>query len=609
MTRGEMREHCGTLCHYARDILLLLRHEDKRIIAANEAALAAYGYDYDELLSLTIADLRTPEENGAAEAQLARAASEGVMFETVHRRRDGNTFPVEVNAQPAHVDGQRAIVNVIRDISERKQAEAEIRAAAENYRALFDAANDAIFVHDPETGCIVDVNRKGTETYGYNPTEVCQLTVGDISAGIPPYTQEDARQHIQKAAAGEPQVFEWLAKDRHGRTFWVEVSLKRATIAGQPRLLAIMRDIDDRKRAEEERERLLGELEATISSIPDAVIVYDTQGKIQRLNPAAQAMLRYPRAEREKPFVERAETVRVETPEGKPFPLEETPTLRALRGEVVQGVIAVIHLPPGGVIWANASAAPVRGAEGHLLGAVLTLVDITAQHEQQEQREDFNRMVSHDLRQPLTVIQGHVQLLQGELPKAEPPNREQLSLQAIDVSATRMDKMIQELVEAARLETGHFRLEPRPLDLLPYVRDLVRRLGGAIPAERLQIEAPAEVPPVLADPDRLERVLGNLIDNALKHSPTEAPVVVRLGPGADEVVVSVIDRGPGIPPEDLPHIFQRYYRATARQQRRAGLGLGLYIARLIAEAHGGRIWAESTPGQGSTFSFTLPLAK
>ena len=138
----------------------------------------------------------------------------------------------------------------------RKKTEQAWRESEANYRAIFDAANDAIFLHDAETGAILDLNRKGCELYGYTVEEVRRLDVGALSAGIPPYCQEDALRWVTAAREGEPQLFEWLAKDKSGRYFWVEVNLKQAAIGGEERLLAAVRDITDRKRGEEESRRL-----------------------------------------------------------------------------------------------------------------------------------------------------------------------------------------------------------------------------------------------------------------------------------------------------------------------------------------------------------------
>jgi len=142
-------------------------------------------------------------------------------------------------------------VHIIRDITDRKRIEEDLVKSEQNYRSIFDAANDAIFVHDAKTGRVLDVNRKMCEMYVCTPQEARHLDVGALSSGQAPYTQRDALQLISKAAEGEPQLFEWHAKDAQGRLFWVEVNLKKATIAGEMRLLAVVRDITERKKAEE----------------------------------------------------------------------------------------------------------------------------------------------------------------------------------------------------------------------------------------------------------------------------------------------------------------------------------------------------------------------
>jgi PAS domain S-box-containing protein len=147
---------------------------------------------------------------------------------------------------------------------ERRQAEEALRASEASYRAIFDSSNDAIFVHDLETGAILDVNRKACALHGYSPEEFRQLDIGDFSAGEPPYTTEDALRYMHRAGGGETQVFEWLGKHRSGRLFWGEVTLKRTTIDGQDRLLANVRDITERKEAEEALRHAYDELEARV---------------------------------------------------------------------------------------------------------------------------------------------------------------------------------------------------------------------------------------------------------------------------------------------------------------------------------------------------------
>ncbi|MHB1132178.1 MAG: PAS domain-containing sensor histidine kinase [Chloroflexota bacterium] len=240
-------------------------------------------------------------------------------------------------------------------------------------------------------------------------------------------------------------------------------------------------------------------------------------------------------------------------------------------------------------------------------GALVVLWDITELHQLQEGREDFVRAISHDLRQPLTVVSGQAQLLPHYLPAelGERDARLLRGLESIRVNAKRMATMIADLLESLRLESGQLQLHLAPTDLKRLIGEIVARMLGPEASRRVVVEIAEPEVVVQADPERLERVLVNLISNALAYSAPEAPVTISLRQTAQCVVVAVRDEGIGIPAKDVAHLFQRYYR-TAIGRRPEGLGLGLYIARLIVESHGGRIWCESQEGQGSTFSFTLP---
>ncbi len=222
------------------------------------------------------------------------------------------------------------------------------------------------------------------------------------------------------------------------------------------------------------------------------------------------------------------------------------------------------------------------------------------------EREDFIRMIYHDLRSPLTPMMGQAQWLLGRLAE-KGMEKEAAGAGAILRNARRINLMIQELVETTRLESAALELHKEPTDLGMLVADLAGRLGTVEDRGRLRVQRGEELPRVAVDRQRIERVIENLITNALKYSPPDTPVVVQCRRSEGEVVISVIDQGVGIPPEHQAHLFERFYRAGAGAKVE-GLGLGLYISRLIVEAHGGRIWVESQVGQGSTFSFALPTA-
>ncbi|MGI5837379.1 MAG: MASE3 domain-containing protein [Chloroflexota bacterium] len=225
-----------------------------------------------------------------------------------------------------------------------------------------------------------------------------------------------------------------------------------------------------------------------------------------------------------------------------------------------------------------------------------------------EQQEDLVRMVSHDLRSPLTAVQGQAQLLARMLKRSEQGAPLLRSAESIVVSARRMNSMIQDLVDMARMESNQMQLNRVPIALRDYLLELERRLEGVFEIDRLRMDIAEDLPRVFADPDRLERIFTNLLSNALKYSSSDTEVAVKVEVVDGMVKISVIDRGPGIGPDDLPNMFQRYYRAMGTR-RADGLGLGLYITRMLVESHGGRIWVDSEVGKGSTFSFTLPVSQ
>lgn len=355
----------------------------------------------------------------------------------------------------------------------------------------------------------------------------------------------------------------------------------------------------------EKAARRAAEIDAAITAIADGVAITDPESRIVRVNAAAERILGFTPEERRLPLAERKVLLRTEKADGTPFDLEELPTWRALRyGETTYGVIMIIHhARTGKATWVSNSSAPIRAADGSVLGAITIFSDISAMRELQELREDLMRAVSHDLRNPLGVVLGHAELIERF---ADKPDLVRKSAAALITGARRMETMIADLVESAQLEAGEIRIERRSVDLKAFLRDLLERTKVSMDVGRIKLDIATDLPNVLADPDRLDRIMTNLISNALKYSPPETAVHIRAKRIDGEVLTSVTDRGIGIAPEDLPHIFERFYEPKVRPERR-GLGLGLFITKKLVEAHGGRIWVESRLGKGSTFYFTIPL--
>lgn len=230
-------------------------------------------------------------------------------------------------------------------------------------------------------------------------------------------------------------------------------------------------------------------------------------------------------------------------------------------------------------------------------------IDITESKQHEQFRDQYVGLISHDLRSPLLAISLATATLKMVL------EREQVAqaapaLETIRHSGRRMSEMIEDLVETTRLESGQLQLHKSIVDLEQMARTVARQ-QGTIASRPIRCETSSSAL-VLADAGRVERVLENLVGNAVRYSPAGSPVSVQVEADDDEARVTVTDSGIGIPADVLPRLFQRFYRAGGNDAS-GGLGLGLYTSRLIIEHHGGRIWATSTPGAGSTFGFSLPM--
>lgn len=409
--------------------------------------------------------------------------------------------------------------------------------------------------------------------------------------------------------SGEPVSSDDWAVAAGGRVRRVSFHIQRVSAAGQAILVTVWETTplwEARSAAQDAADVALRhaiELDATFDAVADGFVLCGPGGEILRMNAEARRLLAFDEHERRAPPPEQYALLHVSTLDGHPLPYAESPIACALRGETVRGM----HLQAGRgdrTCWVIASGAPVRAPDGRITGAVLTFSDETPLHELEEARDDLVRMISHDLRTPLNAVYTQAHLIRrhpGDAARVEERAR------AIARSCERMSAMIQDLVEATLLEAGQLRIDPMPLDLRALLPELLERFRGGIDVDRVRLEVAPELPYVLADPHRLERIVVNLLSNALKYSPAQGEVVLEASKEDGRVAIAVADRGVGIAPEDLPHVFDRFFRARGAR-RPEGLGLGLYITRLLVEAHGGEVEVRSRLGQGSTFRVLLPAA-
>jgi signal transduction histidine kinase len=287
--------------------------------------------------------------------------------------------------------------------------------------------------------------------------------------------------------------------------------------------------------------------------------------------------------------------------------------VRALCGETVVNAEFELHRPDCSTIVAQLNAAPVITEDGRQLGAVSVFRDITERAELDRVKDSFLSAAAHDLKTPLATIKAVAQMSERRLQRPEPDlARLEDALRRIDTTATRAARMVNELLDLSRLQMGQpLDLQFTELDLGRLVRQTVAELPDGQRSRIVLPEVTGEAR-VVGDELRLERVLANLISNAVKYSPAGAPIELGLRVESDEmggwVVVTVRDRGIGIPAEDQDKIFGRFYRARNVEGRIPGTGIGLFSARQVVESHRGQIEIESQEGAGTTVTVRLPLA-
>lgn len=342
------------------------------------------------------------------------------------------------------------------------------------------------------------------------------------------------------------------------------------------------------------------ELEAILRGIADGVIVTDSELNLLLMNPVATRM-----------FPPKSD-VTTSLPLPELVPNEELVAMfhEALHSEG-KSVVREISLSSGQerapTIY-QALASPFLGADGRIRGLATVLRDITAQKEIERMKSNFLSVVSHELKTPLHSIKGFVDIiLLGKT--GEITDTQKDFLQTVQDQATRLQNLINDLLEFSRLESGQVKLRLGEVSLRELTSAVCDRLLPLAEHGQVQLvnHTSDDLPPVEADQMRIEQVLSNLVDNALKFTPPMGTVTIHAEDAGDEVLVSVSDTGIGIAASELEKIFDRFYQVQSGSTRRyRGTGLGLTICKHIVEYHQGRIWADSVEGQGSTFSFVLP---
>lgn len=368
--------------------------------------------------------------------------------------------------------------------------------------------------------------------------------------------------------------------------------------------VSIEREQEERVEAERERAQLLDAVEreratllAVIDASPVGLQLAETGGEHVTSNPRAQELY----GALEDPFDPRRLCERLLDESEHRLSPDELPLVRALQGEIVQGRVLLARRPDGSTTPVLVSASPVRGPSGQMIGAVCTTEDVSVLKRLERMRIEWSAVVAHELRQPLSVARAALDhLLRVD------DGRQRGKLALAKQATGSIARLIEDLIDVSRLEARRLELNLHPVPVAELVNASVERAREISPDRDFDVELNDAC--IRADVMRLGQVLDNLLANAVKYGDCSRPIRVEVRADEDEVEVRVCNEGPSLEQAEIDRLFSRFERGSLREAHRMGLGLGLYVARGIVEAHCGRLSAESAGGT-TIFAFTLPREK
>jgi PAS domain S-box-containing protein len=509
---------------------------------------------------------------------------------------------------------------------ERRNTDIARRHSEESYRSMFEAAEDALFVHDADTGAILDVNPKACAVYGYSREELLKADIGLLSSGVPPYTLEHAVGLIARAKREGPVRMEWHRRNKDGSLHWDEVYIKLVKLGGADRILAVTREITERKEREEALRKSEDRLRATVETALDCIIGMDEQGRIIELNAAGEVIFGHPRsavlgrplaelliparhraahaagmqrylATGEGPYLGRRVEVSALRADGSEFPAE-------LAIDVAQG--------PDGRIFIGylRDITERKHAEAER-------VRLEGQLRQAQKMEAIGQLtggIAHDFNNILTGTLGYLAMAR-ERAQAYGDARLTKYLDRAERSGERAKALIQEMLTFSRGQRG----EPRSLQLGPKLAEAVKLLQSSLPSSvEIHTELASDVPCVLLDPLHVEQVLMNLCINARDAIEGKGSLGISLRAATSGgracsschqivegsyVELAVMDSGPGIPPQVRERMFEPFF---STKEVGKGSGMGLAMVHGIVHEYGGHIQVDSAPGEGTTIRIWFP---
>ncbi len=605
-TLVESEERYRLLYEYSADAIFILDMEGK-FISVNEQACRMYGYTREEFRNMSVADIDAPEYGRQISERMAAIAQDGWSeFEATHRDARGRQLYVDVKVAKIPFGGRPCMVGINRDITERKLLEKEL----EQYFILFNTSSDLMCLFDSRAGYFLKVNPAFIRTLGYSEQE---LLTRPLTEFVHPDDLQRTHDEIaEQLEHGYTIDFEnrYLRKDGSVcRLSWRVTADKVTGIA-----YATARDITRSKQYETEIRRY----QDIVQSSDDAIIGKTLEGIVTSWNPGAEKIFGYDAVE----MIGKPMTVL--------FPPEQIGEEQAFLAQIARGGTVNHYVSrrirkDGSLIDVSVTLSPIIDDEGRIAGASKIARDITELMEHEHDLEEaraaadaanraksvFLSNMSHEIRTPMNGILGMTQLLED----SELDTEQKEYLDVIKTSSESLLSLINDVLDLSKIESGRIELELKDFSLRASINEVIKTQISLIRSKKLTIDTdiPAAVPDdLIGDQLRLKQALLNLVSNAVKFTEKGGiRISVSVAERNNDIAllkIGVADTGIGISPAVIRKIFEPFVQADASITRKhGGTGLGLSICTRLVELMGGKVWAESSVGTGSTFYLHIPF--
>ncbi len=602
-----------TLTETTASAIFIIQGESIRYI--NRAGQRLCGYSQEELAGLRFWDIVHPDDRELVRGRgLTRQSGQEVAtrYEFRLRTKDGEEIWADFTGGLIEYQGKPAILGTAFDITAHKRASADLQNSQQRLSDLINFLPDPTFAVDLE-GRLIAWNKAMEEITGAPAAQM--LGQGDHAYALPFYDQRRPAL-VDLALAWNDDIARYypnIVHDNHtllsevfvphlrpgGVYLWAKASPLWDSQGRVVGAIEVVRDITPRKQMEDALRESADKHQALVHSLPVGVITLDSQFRVTELNLQGEIITGIPEKEALGKFCwevlqggECQKNCPLKNPGG---PERQT---KPVEGSIMN--------PQRGRIPVRVSAAKLIDPQGQVAGGVEVFQDISEIKALERERANIVSMFAHDMKSPLVSIQGFAMRLLGEAAKFS-SDKQGKYLDIIRKEAAKLEALINDFLDFARLETGNLKLKFGPTDLAQELAELIEVMQPRFQQAGMSLlfPAPTAIPSISADAARLRRVFTNLLENALKYSPDGGTVAVEVENNASEVAVRVSDEGIGIAPDELPKVFDVFYRSRS-QEKREGHGLGLAGVEAIVKGHGGRVMVTSELGRGSVFTVFLP---